>query len=169
VSLEFSYIGFGANLGQPQRTLAQVLREMNSDLGSVRRVSQLYRSTPWGDTPGPDYVNAVIELETSRTAKGLLASLQTIERNSGRETTRRNAPRTCDLDILLRRDEVISDEALTVPHPRLHLRRFVLVPLCDLIPEERHPVLGTSFRKLLNELRDNGEVVPIVSQETVIL
>lgn len=169
MSLEFSYIGFGANLGRPQEMLARVLQEMNGAQGKVRRVSRLYQTTPWGNAPGPNYMNAVIELATSLAAGELFAMLQEAERRNGRERPSANAPRICDLDLLLHRDEVISREDLTVPHPRLHLRRFVLVPLCELIPEEKHPLLGVSFQELLNSVRDDGEVVPVVSQETMIL
>ncbi|MFH1010672.1 MAG: 2-amino-4-hydroxy-6-hydroxymethyldihydropteridine diphosphokinase [bacterium] len=167
VSLEFTYIGFGANLGQPQEMLARVLQEMNGPFGKVRRISRLYRTTPWGNAPEPDYVNAVIELETSQSARNLFVILQELEQASGRKRPYTNAPRVCDLDLLLHRDEIIAQQDLTVPHPRLHWRRFVLAPLCDLIPEERHPLLGVSFRELLDSVADSGKVVPIISRETV--
>jgi 2-amino-4-hydroxy-6-hydroxymethyldihydropteridine diphosphokinase len=169
VSLEFSYIGFGANLGQPQEMFARVLREMDGTSGKVKRVSRMYRTTPWGNAPGADYLNAVIEWETLQRARNVLLMLQGLERANGRERTHLNAPRVCDLDLLLHRDEIITQQDLSVPHPRLHLRRFVLAPLCELIPDERHPLLGVSFRDLLSSVDDDGRVVPLVSQGTLIL
>lgn len=158
-----SYIGFGANLGEPQKTLAWVIKEMNGRFAKLCRVSPLYRTTPWGNASGPDYINAVIELETMLTAPELLRYLQDLERACGRERRYPNAPRICDLDILLYGDLVISNEEIEIPHPRLHLRRFVLAPLCDLIPEKEHPVLDISFEELLDMLRDDGLVFPVNS------
>lgn len=169
MSLEFSYIGFGANLGQPQEMLDWVLQEMDGARGKVRRVSRVYQTTPWGNAPGPDYMNAVIEFETSQSARDLFVMLTELERASGRERPYANAPRVCDLDLLLHRDEIITQHDLTVPHPHLHLRRFVLSPLCDLVSEEKHPLMEVSFRELLNRVADDGKVVPIVSRGTVTL
>jgi 2-amino-4-hydroxy-6-hydroxymethyldihydropteridine diphosphokinase len=169
VSLEFSYIGFGANLGQPQEMLDWVLQELDGALGKVRRVSRVYQTTPWRNASGPDYMNAVIEFETSQSARDLFVMLTELERAGGRERPYANAPRVCDLDLLLHRDEIIAQKDLTVPHPRLHLRRFVLAPLCDLIPEEKHPLMEVSFRELLDCAADDGKVVPIVSRGTVTL
>ena len=167
MSLRYSYIGFGANLGQPHETLAQVAREMDCGLGKVRRISRLFRTTPWGGAPGPDYVNAVIEVETTHAARELLKCLQELEQACGRERPYPNAPRVCDLDLLLHGSEVVSENRLVVPHPRLHLRRFVLAPLCDLIAEESHPVLGVSFRELLHRVQDEGTVLPIFSAKVL--
>jgi 2-amino-4-hydroxy-6-hydroxymethyldihydropteridine diphosphokinase len=161
VSLRYSYIGFGGNLGRPQDKLPWIVQEMNRRLGTVRRISRVFRTTPWGGASGPDYVNAVIELETMRTASDILQVLRGIEMVCGRERPYSNAPRACDLDLLLHGDEVISEPGLDVPHPWLHLRRFVLAPLCDLIPEEKHPVIGISFRELLEHVLDAGVASPI--------
>ncbi len=161
VSLSYSYIGFGGNLGRPQRKLPWVVQEMSRRLGTVRRVSRIFRTTPWGGASGPDYVNAVIELETTLPASDILKALKELETACGRERPYPNAPRTCDLDLLLHGDEVISEPGLDVPHPRLHLRRFVLAPLCDLIPGEKHPVIGISFRELLEHVNDAGLASPI--------
>jgi 2-amino-4-hydroxy-6-hydroxymethyldihydropteridine diphosphokinase len=104
-------------------------------LEGVRLVSQssFYRSAPI-DSSGPDYVNAVVQLQTTLTAPELLAQLQTIEQGAGRERPYRNAPRTLDLDILLFGDASIQSESLTVPHPRMWQRAFVLLPLAEIAP-----------------------------------
>jgi 2-amino-4-hydroxy-6-hydroxymethyldihydropteridine diphosphokinase len=161
VSLSCSYIGFGGNLGRPQRKLPWIVQEMSRRLGTVRRVSRVFRTTPWGGASGPDYINAVIELQTTRPACDILQVLQGLETACGRERPYSNAPRTCDLDLLLHGDEIISEPGLDVPHPRLHLRRFVLAPLCDLVPREKHPVIGISFRELLERVDDDGNAFPV--------
>ncbi len=165
MSLNHSYIGFGANLGEPERTFADVLRLMEDAPVTVRRISNLYRTTPWGSAPGPDYLNAVVELDTTLSALKLFELLQSIEKTCGRERPYPNAPRVCDLDLLLHRGEIVSTEELIVPHSRLHLRRFVLIPLCDLIAEEKHPTLNVSFQELLATVQDGGDVRLICSAE----
>jgi len=165
VSLNYSYIGFGANLGEPQKTFANVLRLLEGAPVTVRLISNIYRTTPWGGASGPDYLNAVIELDTELSALELFELLRDFEKKCGRERPFPNAPRTCDLDLLLHRGEIISTEELVVPHARLHLRRFVLTPLCDLISDEKHPILTVSFRELLATVPDNGDVRLICSAE----
>ena len=128
-------IGIGANLGDARATIAAALAELARLPGTALRVaSSIYRSAPI-DSSGPDYLNAVALLDTALTADALLAELQRIEAGHGRERPYRNAPRTLDLDLLLYGDERIATPALTVPHPRLHERAFVLVPLAEIAPD----------------------------------
>jgi 2-amino-4-hydroxy-6-hydroxymethyldihydropteridine diphosphokinase len=137
-----AWIGLGANLGDARATLQHALTEL-ADLPASRllRGSPIYRSAPI-DSSGPDYLNAVAELETALAATDLLTRLQAIELQHGRERPYRNAPRTLDLDLLLFGDAVIATPDLTVPHPRLHQRAFVLRPLADLAPDLHVPGLG---------------------------
>lgn len=143
------FVGLGANLGDARATLAQALASLDG-LPQTRLVaaSPLYRSAPV-DAGGPDFVNAVAELRTRLTPSKLLHALQGIEQTHGRERPYRHAPRTLDLDLLLYGQRVLSEPGLTVPHPRLHERAFVLVPLGDLAPELEHPQLGplAAFRE----------------------
>ena len=127
-------VGLGANLGNPQAALAGAMASLAA-LDGVKLVAQsaFYRSAPI-DSSGPDYVNAVVQLQTTLTAPALLAQLQTIEQGAGRERPYRNAPRTLDLDILLFGDASIQSESLTVPHPRMWQRAFVLLPLAEIAP-----------------------------------
>ena len=128
-------IGLGANLGDARQTLVEAgaaIRALPRCDGFA--TSPLYRSAPV-DAGGPDFYNAVVRLTTTLPARRLLEALQAIERTHGRERPFRNAPRTLDLDLLLYGDQRIDDPDLTVPHPRLHLRAFVLRPLADLDPE----------------------------------
>ncbi len=127
-------VGLGANLGNPQAALAGAMASIAALEGvSLVAQSAFYRSAPI-DSSGPDYVNAVVQLQTNLSAPELLAQLQTIEQGVGRERPYRNAPRTLDLDILLFGDASIQSESLTVPHPRMWQRAFVLLPLAEIAP-----------------------------------
>ena len=127
-------VGLGANPGNPQAAVAGAIASIAAVEG-VKLVAQsaFYRSAPI-DSSGPDYVNAVIQLHTTLSAPALLAQLQTIEQGAGRERPYRNAPRTLDLDLLLFGDAHIQSPALTVPHPRMWQRAFVLLPLAEIAP-----------------------------------
>ncbi|MDH4416414.1 MAG: 2-amino-4-hydroxy-6-hydroxymethyldihydropteridine diphosphokinase [Acidovorax sp.] len=130
-----AYVGLGANLGEREATLRNALTALGQCPGTrVLRVSPLYGSAPV-DAGGPDYLNAVAEVATTLTPEALLQALQAIEQSAGRERPYRNAPRTLDLDILWFGDRVIDTPDLTVPHPRMAERAFVLRPLADLVPE----------------------------------
>lgn len=130
-----AFIGLGANLGDAQAALQAALQGL-AHLPETRlvRSSRIYRSAPV-DAGGPDYLNAVAQVETGLTAPALLAHLQALEQAAGRERPYRNAPRTMDLDLLLYGSARIASANLTVPHPRLRERAFVLLPLQELAPQ----------------------------------
>lgn len=130
-----SYVAVGANLGDAAQAVERAIGEL-ADLphSRVTARSSLYRSAPV-HAAGPDYVNAVVALETRLSPPDLLAGLQRIEQAAGRERLYRNAPRTLDLDILLYADLQIDSAALTIPHPRMNERAFVLVPLAEIAPQ----------------------------------
>lgn len=129
-----AYIGLGANLGAPVAALQNALAALAAlPQCTLLRHSALYGSTPV-DSSGPDYVNAVAELSTTLTAPALLQALQQLEQGAGRERPYRNAPRTLDLDLLLFGGATIHSPTLTVPHPRMRERAFVLLPLAELLP-----------------------------------
>jgi 2-amino-4-hydroxy-6-hydroxymethyldihydropteridine diphosphokinase len=130
-----AYIGLGANLGRPAEAVCRALARIG-ELPHTRLVrhSSLYRSAPLGAS-GPDFVNAVAEVETGLSGPELLARLRQLEQEAGRVRPYPNAPRTLDLDVLLFGDASISSERLQVPHPRMHERAFVLVPLAEIAPE----------------------------------
>ena len=129
-----AWIGLGANLGDRGTALAQAVRALAS-LPATRlvQVSGLYASAPI-DAGGPDYLNAVAELSTQLAPLALLDALQAIEQAAGRERPYRNAPRTLDLDLLLHGDHAMACERLTLPHPRMGERAFVLLPLAEIAP-----------------------------------
>jgi len=135
-------IGLGANLGDARATLDDAqLRLARLPQTTLIAASPLYRSAPV-DATGPDYLNAVVVLETALDPAALLDALQRIEAAHGRERPHRNAPRTLDLDLLLYGDSRIATLVLTVPHPRLQRRAFVLRPLLDVLPEVQIPGIG---------------------------
>ncbi len=130
-----AFVALGANLGDPQSAVADAMERVGAIKGvRLVRQSSLYRTAPI-DSSGPDYINAVVEIETALTAPALLIELQRIEHEAGRLRPYRNAPRSLDLDLLLYGDARISSEALTVPHPRMLERAFVLVPLAGIAPQ----------------------------------
>lgn len=137
-----AYVGIGANLGDAEATVRAALTALAALPGcALRQVSSLYRSAPV-PAGGPDYVNAVAALDTDLPPHALLTALQGIEQAFGRQRPYRNAPRTLDLDLLLHGDAVLRTQDLVLPHPRLHLRAFVLRPLLELAPELSVPGLG---------------------------
>jgi len=126
------YVGLGANLGDRGEALLQALRAMAAlPQTQLLAVSSLYSSAPV-DATGPDYLNAVAALQTQQSPEAFLQALQTVELAAGRERPYRNAPRTLDLDVLLWGNAQLDTPALTVPHPRMYERAFVLLPLAQL-------------------------------------
>ena len=159
---EAVFIGFGSNLGNRvdfcDRTVTLLSLLPHSQLVAV---SSLYETEPVPDagTPGEGwFLNGVAQIETDLTPQSLLAVCREIERSLGRDPEHRSGPRTIDLDILFYGDRVFQEQELTVPHPRLHLRRFVLEPMVELEPTLVHPVLKQSVRQLLAQLTDKHQV-----------
>lgn len=139
-----AYIGIGSNLDDPVARVRQAFHAL-AEIPACRRVahSPLYRTAPVGGPPDqPDYINAVAALDTTLAPKNLLAALQALEEARGRVRTERWGPRTLDLDLLLYDRRVSDDPALTLPHPRLHERAFVLYPLHDIAPDLDIPGRG---------------------------
>ena len=142
--MPLAYIALGANLDDPLGQLRAALDAVAALPASrMLRTSSFYRTAPVGAPGQPDYLNAVAALETGLAPDDLLAALLEIEHDFGRRREYRNAPRTLDLDLLLYDDAVIDRPHLQIPHPRLHLRAFVLVPLAEIAPELRLPGRGS--------------------------
>lgn len=142
-----AYVGLGANLGNdPGATLTQAALHLAALPGCrVAALSSIWRSAPV-DAEGPDFLNAVIALDTTLAPLELLDALQAIEQAHGRERPYRNAPRTLDLDLLLYGDEVLTTPRLTLPHPRLGERAFVLRPLLEIAPDLIGLASGTAWQ-----------------------
>lgn len=154
-------IGLGSNLGDRSWYLARA-RELLASAGVIESASPIYETEPVDYRDQPDFLNQVVVLRTACAPLELLRLCLSIERALGRERLHARGPRTIDLDLLLyddlSLDIVEGTDRLTIPHPRMHQRRFVLVPLCDLLPTGFHPVLGKSFAQLLAEVNDPARV-----------
>ncbi len=142
-----AWLGLGANLGDCSGALTSALAAL-ARLGTIQAISTVYRTEPVGFLQQPDFWNLVVRLATPLEPAALLTAARRLEDEAGRTRPFRDAPRTLDIDLLLYDDVVLTDTALSVPHPRLRERAFVLVPLAELDPELRHPQTGECMREL---------------------
>lgn len=152
------YIGLGSNLGDKSEALRKAV-SMLGKAGRITAVSSFYSTEPIGYPDQEEFVNAVVELETELSPLALLAACHVIEDELGRRRIVHWGPRTIDLDILLYGDQKIDTGELTVPHPLMAERRFVLVPLCEIAPRAVHPVLRKTAEQLLRKLKDPHRVI----------
>ncbi|MBK9160776.1 MAG: 2-amino-4-hydroxy-6-hydroxymethyldihydropteridine diphosphokinase [Nitrosomonadales bacterium] len=146
-----AFIGLGSNLDDPCSQLQRALADLGQlpDTELLAR-SSLYRSAPLGYLDQPDFVNAVAKIATGLTPQALLQALLDIEHRHGRERTFRNAPRILDLDVLLYDELRLHEHGLTIPHPQMHMRAFVLRPLLEIAPDCEIPGMGAARRALLD-------------------
>ncbi len=154
-----AYIALGSNLGDRQETLRSAIATLRQ-LGSVRAISSFYETEPVGMVEQPDFLNAVVALRTSLPPQELMAELLRMEQQHGRDRSASvpKGPRTLDLDLLSYGDVVMETTTLTLPHPSLAERRFVLVPLAEIAPHWLHPLSGKTAATLLSELSQrNGD------------
>lgn len=154
--MTLAYVGLGSNLGDPARQLADA-RHALADLPQTRLLlcSPLYCTAPWGGVEQPDFINAVVALDTALTPHALLDALLSIEQHAGRVRTVPNGPRTLDLDLLHMQGMQLEDARLQLPHPRMAGRAFVLLPLKDIAADLLLPGLG-SVAELLAALDTSG-------------
>ena len=146
-----AFVGLGANLDDPQLQVSRALDDLDAITDTrLVKASSLYRSAPLGYEAQPEYVNAVAQVDTALSAKRLLGELQAIEARHGRRRSFPNAPRTLDLDLLLYGNAVLDGDKLTLPHPRMHERAFVLLPLLEIAPDATVPGRG-SARELMDK------------------
>lgn len=159
-----AYIALGSNLGERVKNIREALRLLEEHpLIKVMCLSQFYETEPLTLNGQKQnwYVNCVLKIRTSLNCVRLFQVLQNIEKLLGRQHSHRWAPRTMDLDLLFFDDEILRTKSLILPHPRLHQRRFVLEPLCEIAPNLVHPIKGVPVQVLLKKLDDNKKVVPL--------
>ena len=156
------YIALGTNLGDRSDNLRAAIASMPPEV-AVLAESRVYETPPWGYEDQPAFLNMVVKAETDLEPEALLKYLKQLETELGREQNFRWGPRLIDLDILFYDDLVVNTLPLAIPHPRLHERSFVLVPLADLAADFTHPVLGKTVRQLLAEVDATG-IVPFDEQ-----
>ena len=153
-----AFIAFGSNMGDKEDYLEKGLKELKEHpLCREGKISGIYRTTPYGGVEQDDFLNGVLQLDTLLGPFELLEKMQQVEKQAGRERKVHWGPRTLDLDLLLYDDRIIDSETLTVPHPDMQNRDFVLVPLCEIAPFARNPATGRTVKQMLEMLQMGGE------------
>ena len=151
------YLSLGSNVGDREIQLRDSVRRLVAN-GRVVAVSSFYETEPVEFTDQAWFLNCVVGLETTETPERLMMALLGIEQKMGRQRIQKKGPRAIDIDILLFDEAIVDSPALTIPHPAMHQRRFVLEPLAEIAPEVRHPVLKKTVRELLDALPAGQEV-----------
>jgi 2-amino-4-hydroxy-6-hydroxymethyldihydropteridine diphosphokinase len=146
-----AYLSLGSNIGDREANLREAICRLQA-VGSIAAVSSFYETEPVEFTAQDWFLNCVVRLDTERTPPDLLQSILDIEQSMGRQRAQNKGPRNIDIDILLFDDSVVNAAELTIPHPAMHQRRFVLAPLAELAPNARHPVLHKTAKELLEAL-----------------
>lgn len=152
------YLGLGSNIGDREAQLRTAVVALGQEGVTVRRSASLYATEPRDFEPQPWFLNTVVEVRTLLEPEALIQHCLEIERKAGRMRDQSKGPRPIDIDILLYRDRLIDQPNLIVPHPRYRQRRFVLVPLAELVPNLSDPVCGLTMQQLLDLCPDTGEV-----------
>jgi 2-amino-4-hydroxy-6-hydroxymethyldihydropteridine diphosphokinase len=148
------YLLLGSNIGNSEEQLRLATQNIKKQVGNVIASSSIYQTAAWGKTDQPDFLNQVIIVETKQWAEDTLSLILNIEEKMGRIRTEKNAPRIIDIDILFFNEAIIQEKELTVPHPEIQNRLFVLTPLNELNPDYIHPLLDKSVHQLLTECKD---------------
>jgi 2-amino-4-hydroxy-6-hydroxymethyldihydropteridine diphosphokinase len=155
------YIQLGSNIGNSKAHLQQAQQIIEQQIGQIIKLSSYYNTAAWGNTKQADFLNQIILTETNLTAAKLIAQTLKIEAEMGRTRSIKNAARIIDIDILFFNNEIIESKMLTIPHPEIQHRRFVLVPLAEIAASFVHPTLQKTVKTLLNECTDGLNVQKI--------
>jgi len=158
MTMDKVFISIGSNLGDKIGSCKMALDEIGN-FAEIVGTSSLYETEPVGNEDQPNFINSVAEIRTDLSPHELLGHLNSIEQKLGRVRDEKWGPRTIDLDIIFYNDKEIKDDDLIIPHPRAHLRRFVLEPICEIAPGFIHPELKISVSELLKNLEDSKEVI----------
>ena len=152
------YLLLGSNMGDSEHTLTVAINMIEKNIGKLTKSSSIYRTAAWGNEDQPDFLNQIIIISSSLSSSNILKEMFGIEKEMGRVRTTKNAARVIDIDMLFFNDEIIQTENLTVPHKQIQNRRFVLVPLAEISPDFRHPILKKSSLELLSICSDKLNV-----------
>lgn len=149
------HIGIGSNIGDREANCRKAISMLTFRGIEIKKTSSMYKTEPWGFKDQPEFINMVMEAETSLSPDELLQTLKDIENSMGRKETIRWGPRIIDLDILFYDDLVIDEDHLKIPHPLIQEREFVLIPMCEIAPNRIHPVLGKTILQIKKELKND--------------
>ena len=153
------FLGIGTNLGNRKVNLRKAIEMIGENIGKVIKSSSVYETAPWGFDTENDFLNMVVMVETVDTPSEILKKIITIESMLGRERNQdRYSSRIIDIDILLYNDLIVNENGLKIPHPLMHERRFVLVPLCEIAQDIIHPIQKITISSLLSNCRDRSKV-----------
>jgi len=152
------YLLLGSNMGNSEQMLSDATNMIEKNIGKLTKSSAIYRTAAWGKEEQRDFLNQIIIVSSSLSSSTVLKEMFVIEKEMGRVRTTKNAARVIDIDMLFFNDEIIQTETLTVPHPQIQNRRFVLVPLAEISPDFQHPLLKKSSLELLSICSDKLNV-----------
>lgn len=156
--MNHAYLLIGGNLGNMSENLRSARERISDSCGPLLQVSSIYKTAAWGKTDQPDFLNQALQLQTTLEPEALLCTLLGIEKDMGRERLERYGPRIIDIDIIFFDDRIIDTESLTLPHPQLEKRRFVLAPLAEIAGNFCHPLLNKTVNELLEICPDTSPV-----------
>lgn len=154
------YLSLGSNLGKKKENIERAISFLK-EKGIVKKISSFYKTEPVDVRDQPWFVNCVVEAETVLSPEKLLVFTQSIEKRLKKRILRRKGPRTIDIDILFYDNKRINKKNITIPHPRLHNRNFVVIPFCEINPHFVHPVLKKTMADLCNEVNETQKIIKI--------
>ena len=158
VRLHDVFVLLGSNLGDSINQLGRAQRLIELMCGRIMSTSSIYRTAAWGNRDQPDFYNQVIGIKTALAPDILMNKCLAIEAQMGRKRQGNWTPRIIDIDLLLYDEKTITEKNVTIPHPRLHLRKFTLIPLAEIAPDHVHPIYGMTITELLKVCSDQSEV-----------
>ena len=153
------YIQLGSNIGKRESFITKSMHKVEDDIGKIITASSIFETTAWGNENQNSFLNSVIEIKTPFDAFTILQKSQEIENHLGRERSDKWGERTIDIDILFYNNKIINTKELTIPHPLVQNRKFVLVPLSEIAPNYMHPILKKNISTLLSECKDTQKVL----------
>lgn len=157
------FLGIGSNLGDREANLKEAVKGLGETIGTIISCSSVYETEPWGFETEEQFLNMVVEADTKLNPSGLLGAILMTEAKLGRTRSgKQYSSRLIDIDILLFNDLIMNEEALQIPHPHLHKRKFVLVPLCEIAPEVVHPVYKKTISELQESCNDKSLIVKVI-------